>query len=858
MKKYRKLANKIGLLMMGFLLVFNFWLVPQAANSTQAGPTNLGIVQVAHAEEIKTVKFEDLQKAPAKPGTAKPKAGISTADPSSSANDVAANLLAGLSKIIKLLQVIFWPILLMIGSLMQNDILYGAGMEQRLLEIWANIRNIVNIFMVLILLGIALSNVVGGAMENYHLKVILPKFIIALIAVNFTFIGIKVVLDAVNIVSTAIFALPKSVEDSLRNQTITDPDKIGMFTRADIKAMCSSIYGADAGSAEYRENIRISETAGGVGSSICVQVESDGLNKSFLSPKAATFFTTLNSNNAALVMAITFQKANLLDKVYGNATKLNIDTITINVLFSIVLYVIFGTAFVALFVTLLVRLVVLWIMIAISPLMVLPFVLPEKLKSMLGEGDLVNKFVKNAIVPIPIALVMSVGYVMLQGLEHVNLVGGGNKINLKTPTVSLNLLTSGLSTLQQLLVALGAAAFIWVGVFAAMKDTYSHGITDAIKGGVGTAGKELSKFALGSIPLFPIKNKSGKTEMASAGAVGQAVHQLRMLPQQKFNEDSQRLFSEIYPHGSEFGQKISTAHDFGDAKKIAKDTPASLAGQLSYQDGWAKFFETTNGKLLHGNFPTWFAGTALANKPPQEVIAGLKGGISKEDMLIWQGRAGITMSNKEVAAQGPLNSEDAGKEASRKHLISEANSGKAKDSEKIKGLDQKIEAGKTAAPGSEAAKAGDAAKTELDKLVEAAEAAEKKAAAGPSISAEVGDALAKGDDKAKFAALDKALTARFEKVKGNPADEAQLFVDAGFYISPQAKQALLDAAPNKGKDSMVSRIKVVEPTPAPATPAAAAPKAAAQGHGAAAPTPAKAPPPATGKGATVESPSKDG
>lgn len=71
-------------------------------------------------------------------------------------------------------------------------------------------------------------------------------------------------------------------------------------------------------------------------------------------------------------MAIALGKANLLDKVYVNEQSAKIGDLAANSLFSIVLYVVYGTAFVALFVCLLIRLVALWVMIAVSPLMVLP------------------------------------------------------------------------------------------------------------------------------------------------------------------------------------------------------------------------------------------------------------------------------------------------------------------------------------------------------------------------------------------------------------------------------------------------------------------------------------------------------
>ncbi|MBT5516997.1 hypothetical protein HOK22_03735, partial [Candidatus Peregrinibacteria bacterium] len=120
-----------------------------------------------------------------------------------------------IATVIKTLNALLWPLLLIIGDLMDNDLIVGPEMEDRLLSIWVEIRNLVNIGFVLVLLVIAFYNALPFTESegNLAIKTALPKLIIGLILVNFTYVGAKVVLDVANIGTTAAFALPEIVED---------------------------------------------------------------------------------------------------------------------------------------------------------------------------------------------------------------------------------------------------------------------------------------------------------------------------------------------------------------------------------------------------------------------------------------------------------------------------------------------------------------------------------------------------------------------------------------------------------------------------------------------------------------------
>jgi len=106
---------------------------------------------------------------------------------------------------------LIWLVTTFIGSLMDNEMIFGGGMEELLRSIWVQIRNFVNVAFVLVLIGIALYNVFGQTEGNFVLKTVLPKFVIALVLVNFSFFIGKVIIDFSQAAATVIFSLPSQV-----------------------------------------------------------------------------------------------------------------------------------------------------------------------------------------------------------------------------------------------------------------------------------------------------------------------------------------------------------------------------------------------------------------------------------------------------------------------------------------------------------------------------------------------------------------------------------------------------------------------------------------------------------------------
>jgi hypothetical protein len=441
-----------------------------------------GVILIVAAAILPQLAFAQTVAAGATPAASPPVI-------SKGIQDMQNNILNAAQQLMNLLNRILWPVLLLIGGLMKTDLLYSAGMEDRLLTIWGAMRDLVNILFVIVLLGIAFYNVMGGSDQGFQIKTVLPKFVIGLILVNFSFVGLKVVLDGVNVISTAVFSLPAT----------TTTEKGVIPQDADFqKQVCIGIYGNfDTNNADYQAAV----TAAGPDNALC-EVETPTFTS-----KATALFQRYDGSNAAIVMAINLAKVTQLDNVYSKQN-IQLKDLALNSLFSLIFYIIYAVAFVCLLVVLVARLVALYLTIILSPFMALTYVLPQGIMGKIGgDTNIKDMFVQNAIIPIPIALVMTIGFIMIQGFKAAKF----SSLSLSSPGLSSNLLVSGTTTLQDIIAGVAMVAFLWKGIFAAMDKSIAKGITSGIKSSVeGTA-----KFVGGSwkyIPFFPVQAGKGEGE----------------------------------------------------------------------------------------------------------------------------------------------------------------------------------------------------------------------------------------------------------------------------------------------------------------------------------------------------------
>lgn len=449
--------------------------------------------------------------------------------------DLFKGMAAFLTTTYRLLQKILWPLMLAIGGLLGNDLLFGAGMEERLLDVWFQIRNFVNIGFVLVLLIVALMNVLGAGKENFELKTVLPRIVIALILVNFSYMGMKLILDATNVLTIAIFSLPTSISEDLKsteivtkkvdangklviNATTKKQEYTQSTSQKELESkICKSMFGTtdifDKATEPIKGDARKSLRCENIG------------GKLVFTEAGKEFFATYSPRNASLILAIQMMNIVDIDKVtQAAADKFDLQKMSFTLLFSTVFYLLYAIAYVVLFVVLLARLIVLWVIIALSPVIALAMAMPDLFKGISSSNfDIKEKFINHAIVPIKIAIPMTIGYMMLDALKNVDTGAIANFVQFK----SFDINTSGISDLQTMIVAFGAVGVVWVGVFSAADGTIAEGAVGWIKGQLQNAGRQLTS-TLKVLPLIPSKpGQPGRSIDSTVDALRQPLNQLR-------------------------------------------------------------------------------------------------------------------------------------------------------------------------------------------------------------------------------------------------------------------------------------------------------------------------------------------
>lgn len=531
---------------------------------------------------------------------------------------------------------LLWPVLVMTGGLLDNSLLFGNGMEERLRDIWIPIRNLVNMLFVIILVGIALYNVLGLGEDNsnYSIKSTLPKIIVGIIAINFSFLGMKVFLDGVNVLTASIFSLPTQVGQGLdqivaegssyekqlcaQMQNLT-PTELGRISDEKINSASQDrIYQniiVNAKNGEFAipdANLGPSSTAAEIQQAIdksdwsedkkakfqaMVLKAEKGIicNGSKLSDEGRQFLNRYGARNAALALALNMGKIVFYQDI--DISVKNIEKLLVNTIFSMVLYIVYAVSFIALFVVLLGRLVVLWLAIAVSPILLLLIFAPDLKSKLGGFGDITDKFVTNAIAPLMISLSLTVGWIMLNALQNLNAFDTGSPFNLD-PTNGFPV--AGLNTIQDATVAIATIAVVWMGVFTASEGTIAAPVTSWLGEKVKSAGTFLARIPLQHAPIFPIKlpgSAPGEPQNYSAGEVARAFNE----GMNRLTDDTRlakAMFPELAPRPvpqADALRGISTSQElishFGDrlqnGRKLDTDDKRELARLMGTTKGAA-------------------------------------------------------------------------------------------------------------------------------------------------------------------------------------------------------------------------------------------------------------------------------
>lgn len=450
-----------------------------------------------------------------------------------------------------LVNMVIWIVIGFIGDLLSNDFIFSNGMEETLLEVWKLVRNLVNIVFVFVLLVIAFVNIVSIDPSQFEIKKLLGKVAIALVLVNFSYFAGKVVIDLSNILTTAVFALPRDImiasglytndlgesglickkkvkvaEDDTSTGVVTDSVTNEKYKMLEVKCVVPNFVEIQMNEAASENGaVEITEWAG-------IQVSlkykdpdnptDDGIDISALdrklkdgtltvdqydsqSEKAAFTADKIGKESIAMVLGNTMLNLNNLTQVAAG-TGSSFFGLTLTGITNLALLLLYATLFVMIFVVLLFRVVILWVCMAFSPIIALNYVFKD-LGIEMGSFDLQKYFFEYAFAPVKMGIVLSVGVVMVFTGNKIEASENASKAALEAGQtvvhVPIDSILSDMST-QKLMWNIATIAIMWMAVKWAGESISGPGKSwvDKITGTVASFG-ELIAAAPGAIPLSP-------------------------------------------------------------------------------------------------------------------------------------------------------------------------------------------------------------------------------------------------------------------------------------------------------------------------------------------------------------------
>lgn len=105
-----------------------------------------------------------------------------------------------------------------------NPQLFGEGKGEVTKQGWETFRNIANVLFIILFMIVIFSQLTGVGIDNYGIKRILPKLIVAAILINLSYWLCLLVIDISNIIGGGIEALLSSLSNSLGDITLNIPD----------------------------------------------------------------------------------------------------------------------------------------------------------------------------------------------------------------------------------------------------------------------------------------------------------------------------------------------------------------------------------------------------------------------------------------------------------------------------------------------------------------------------------------------------------------------------------------------------------------------------------------------------------
>ncbi|NDK08169.1 hypothetical protein EOM39_02885, partial [Candidatus Gracilibacteria bacterium] len=456
---------------------------------------------------------------------------------------MSASIIGGLTAIISVLLDPSWTN----GTLFQ--------ISKYLKEIWIFVSNVVYLIFAGLLIIISFANIIGkGTGDIFELKKSLPKFIIGVLIVPFSWFLVQLVISMSSILTVSIYTWPLETLGNMTSPNILEKDVKDWCTKRVINLQGSTI----SKGTDISDDVSTSS-----GFFVCKTEQTTNLKDILYGGVDGE----ISIGGAIGLYSFGIMEVGTLDKFksddLGHIKSLM--QLGAKGLFDIAFILIYLVILIALFIALFIRVIALWIFMVASPLFGLLYFSSKSLGKMWEKFNF-KEFFGLAMVPVYVAAALSFGLMFLfvigQGLakdtgenKNFNL----DKFQIGTVTIEINGSAAGSvnkdnvfstifgelkSLLGYLMLKMFGLAFLWMAVMAALKQST---ITGNMIKPIEDFGGQVGKFVMESPKYIPIPGTNGLS-MGGAMTVGnQVMNKVRQNSDTKAREWGEKNISFLSP-----------------------------------------------------------------------------------------------------------------------------------------------------------------------------------------------------------------------------------------------------------------------------------------------------------------------
>lgn len=385
------------------------------------------------------------------------------------------------------------------------------GLLDYLKEIWILVSNVVYFVFAFILIAIAFMNIIGKGEGTWELKQALPKFIVWVLIVPFSWFFVQFILSISAILTVGVLTLPyDSFRDKDLYKAAIESESIGNLEIC--KDVAITLTGENPDASEYSSYTAADGST--ISENLLCKNDSKVKVKDLLDP---TTTTGLESSIFGITSIYTYGilKVHELDTIDArdlDAYKKLADLI-FKILFDVLFVLVYMLLMIALFLALLVRGVRLWIYIMLSPFFGLLYFFGWGEKIVSKDKFSIWEFIALAMVPVYASAALAFGLAfILVASEWLKqeVLEGDDMDTLRAGWFSLSIYgahwgtTDGeveKSPLAKLILELFWVVILWIAVMAALKSSKT---TEAIVQPIAKFGEDVWNLAAKAPTYAPI------------------------------------------------------------------------------------------------------------------------------------------------------------------------------------------------------------------------------------------------------------------------------------------------------------------------------------------------------------------